>query len=201
MVDAARNSVRNNPRTTEFWSRSLVRCRGRRSKRQSVDRAGPWPPWIATGSAGACGRRCRGCCTARVRREHRQTPLEIAAMARGALRDLTGADERLELALALLACVFVQRHSGIVLEPSPTPAPSCENNRGKPRRLGLRIFEDMFPLQPIAVPDFTEKVGEASITNWATHLAPACTSPENSVLISSIGLREIPASASRRSSK
>ena len=51
-------------------------------------------------------------------------------MARGALRDLTGADERLELALALLACVFVQRHSGIVLEPSPTPAPSCENNRG-----------------------------------------------------------------------
>ena len=91
-------------------------------------------------------------------------------MARGALRDLTGADERLELALALLACCIrtkAFRHSYV--EPSPTPCPfNDENNREKPSRLGLRILEDVLPLQPIAVPDFAEKVGEASIANWAT---------------------------------
>jgi len=50
----------------------------------------------------------------RVRREDRQPPLESRALARGALRRFTAANEKLELMRTALALIFVQGHASII---------------------------------------------------------------------------------------
>lgn len=75
----------------------------------SIHRARTRAAGIAARAAGARRKRFRSG-TGRVSGEHRQSPLEVVTMTRRTLRRLTAADERLELAVALLAGILVQGH-------------------------------------------------------------------------------------------